>query len=59
MNEMAKNEKDKWDKVRAEKLKKTLEKTIFKHEGEKSFFYKKNTADFNEAKKSRATETEK
>lgn len=56
---MAKAEKERWDKIRAEKLKKTLEKTVTKHEGEKAFFHKKMTSEFNEAKKARAIETEK
>jgi hypothetical protein len=59
MSEMAKNEREKWDKVRNEKLKKALEKTVSKQENELNFFHKKMNLIFVEFKKNRALETEK
>lgn len=59
MNEMAKSEKERWDKIRNEKLKKELEKTVAKQENEKNFFFKKMNLIFVEFKKNRAIETEK
>jgi hypothetical protein len=59
MNEMAKMEKERWDKIRNEKLKKALEKTEAKQENEKNFFHKKMNLIFIEFKKNRAIESEK
>ena len=56
---MAKMEKERWDKVRNDKLKKALEKTVAKQENEKIFFHKKMNLIFVEFKKNRAIETEK
>ena len=59
MNEMAKNENEKWAKIREEKLRKALEKTVAKQDAEKAFFHKKNNGLFNEFKKNRAVAAEK
>lgn len=56
---MARNEKERWDKIRNEKLRKELEKITIKQDNEKNFFHKKMNLIFNEFKKNRALETEK
>ena len=56
---MAKNEKEKWEKYKSEKLKKEHEKIIAKNDNEKNFLNKKAQLQFTEFKKNRALETEK
>jgi len=59
INEMVKNEQEKWEKHKNEKLKKELDKIRVKQENEMQFFHKKMNLIFNEFKKNRAIETEK
>jgi len=59
INEMAKNEQEKWENHRNEKLKKELDKIRARQENEMQFFQKKMNNIYNEFKKNRAIETEK
>lgn len=56
---MEKDEKERWEKIRNDKLKKEIEKITTKQKNEKNFFDKKMNLIFNEFKKNRALETEK